>query len=68
MHFKLTFHFRYSITVAESPKDVPGPEIPVISSEMRTEMEKRFAKEIEFYRFASEKLEQDVKMSKKKSK
>jgi len=35
---------------------------------MRAEMEKRYAKEIEFYRFVSEKLEQDVKVSKSTAK
>lgn len=53
--------------MAEVPKDVPGPEIPVISSARRAEMEKRYAKEMEFYRFASQKLEQDLKKSKSKS-
>ena len=53
------------MAVAESAKDVPGPEIPNISSEMRAEMEKRYAKEMAFYRFVTEKLEHDVKTSKK---
>lgn len=57
----------YYQKLAEVPKDVPGPEIPVISSARRAEMEKRYAKEIEFYRFASQKLEKDLKKSKSKS-
>lgn len=56
----------FPTAVAEVPKDVPGPEIPEISSEMRAEMERRYAKEIEFYRFVSQKLDQDLKMSKSK--